>query len=116
MGGEKESEESVSRVVSAWLDEDGIQESYLPREPSCRHARAHERLQVSGSAGRGKILEGEDRTCMVCGVDDEKLTREARLEFCEADVRKPLAVPRLETASGWRLMDATLKISRRRNE
>ena len=28
---------------------------------------------------------------MVCGVDDEKLTREVRLEFCEADVRKPLA-------------------------
>ena len=28
---------------------------------------------------------------MVCGVDDEKLTREAQLEFCEADVRKPLA-------------------------
>ena len=28
---------------------------------------------------------------MVCGVDDEKLTREAELQFCEADVRKPLA-------------------------
>ena len=28
---------------------------------------------------------------MVCGVDDEKLTREAQLEFCEADVRKRLA-------------------------
>ena len=64
---------------------------HLPREPSCRLARAHERLRVSGTAGRGKIPESEDRTCMVCGVDDEKLTREARLEFCEADVRKPLA-------------------------
>ena len=28
---------------------------------------------------------------MICGVDDEKLTREAQLEFCEADVRKLLA-------------------------
>ena len=28
--------------------------------------------------------ESEDRTCMVCGVHDEKLTREAQLEFCEA--------------------------------
>ena len=35
--------------------------------------------------------ESADLTCMVCGVDDEKLTREAQLEFCEADVRKPLA-------------------------
>ena len=38
-----------------------------------------------------EFTEGEDRTCMVCGVDDKKLTREAQLEFCEADVRKPLA-------------------------
>ena len=37
------------------------------------------------------FTESEDRTCMVCGVDDEKLTHEAQLEFCEADVRKPLA-------------------------
>ena len=38
-----------------------------------------------------ELPEGEDRTCMVCGVDDEKLTREAQLEFCEVGVRKPLA-------------------------
>ena len=38
-----------------------------------------------------EFTESEDHTCMVCGVDDEKLTREAQLEFCEADVRKPLA-------------------------
>ena len=24
---------------------------------------------------------GDDRTCKICGVDDEKLTREAQLEF-----------------------------------
>ena len=41
LGGEEESEESVSCVVSAWLDEIGI--------PSCRQARAHERLEVSGT-------------------------------------------------------------------
>ena len=38
-----------------------------------------------------EFTESEDRTCMVCGVEDEKLKREAQLEFCEADVRKPLA-------------------------
>ena len=32
--------------------------------------------------------KSEDRTCMVCGVDDEKLTREAQLEFYDTDVGK----------------------------
>ena len=44
---------SVSCVVSAWLDEDSVQGLHGPREPSCRLTRAHERLQVSGTAGRG---------------------------------------------------------------
>ena len=39
----------------------------------------------------GLLHESEDRTCMVGGADDEKLTREAQLKSCEADVRKPLA-------------------------
>ena len=33
--------------------------------------------------------EGDVRA--ICGVDDEKLTREAQLDLCKADVRKPLA-------------------------
>ena len=92
LGGEKESEESVSCVVSAWLDEDGIQESYGPREPSCRHsARPQTAAGFRHCRKRKNSPESDDRTCMACGVDDEKLTREVRLEFCEADVRKPLA-------------------------
>ena len=55
--------------------------------------------------GEEESPESEDRTCMVSGVDDEKLIREAQLEFCEADVRKPLwrlpyELPKLETAAG----------------
>ena len=44
-----------------------------------------------------KALQQEDEAecegplCEICGVDGKSLTREAQLEFCEADVRKPLA-------------------------
>ena len=76
----KTSEESVSIVGSAWLLGDDVRGFHERREPNWHHKAVFCLLH-----------ESEDRTCMVGGADDEKLTREAQLKFCEADVRKPLA-------------------------
>ena len=38
---------------------------------------------------------------MVCAVDDEKLTPEVQLEFCEADVLNPLASA-VRVCQGWK--------------
>jgi hypothetical protein len=48
--------------------------------------------QAPKTWNRFQALQEDDETtgCMVCGVDPKDLTREAQLEFCEADVRKPL--------------------------
>ena len=45
------------KVSPAWClcGLDGVQGLHEPREPSCCHTRAHERLQVSGTTWRRRI-------------------------------------------------------------
>ena len=75
------------------------------------HARPRTAAGFRHHIGEEESPESQDRTCLVCGVDDEKFTR-PKVEFCEADARETSGVcrarvPRLETASGQRLMEVT---------
>ena len=87
----KESEESVCR----WYPPDLTRTTFRSRTGQENRVAATRALtndcRFQALQKEEEFPESEDRTSMVCAVDDEKLTREVQLEFCEADVRNPLA-------------------------
>ena len=106
VGGGWQVKKNPKNVSPAWcppgLTRDGVQGLHGPREPSCRHTRAHERPQVSGTTGRWRISRKRRPNVYVCvEVDDEKLTREAELQFCDAGVRETSGVCRA-SCQGWK--------------
>ena len=102
-----ENEESVSRMVSIWLEKAGILSR--AREPSCCRARPRLVCRFQALQEKEEFTESEDQHVHGMCVDDEKFTREAQFEFFEADVWKFVA-------SAVRVAKAGMKISRRRSE